>query len=292
MKTIFFAPMRLAPAPEKRPQPLLKMLWEPKWLQWAFFWVGLLFSVIGSCAPGLECVRTMRACRFVRWRHRRVGLAVLGKEDNYCLFITGGKNRCMRQLHALNASALQFNNGSLLDKGGTKSSQGEDKGQESFLGAGNPVLPFVYPFKEQLLNCDMGFVWPGTTCGAHAFDAFVFCMRRFLPPSAGAFCIQFGVGAWGVQTPLCDDVFPCPNKSPSPGVANQIGNMISSAVAQIEATGGDRLKTVLNGNVIPDYRKVQGILIGAVAAFLILITIIGSAEKHSSHFEKHRFAFE
>jgi hypothetical protein len=42
--------------------------------------------------------------------------------------------------------------------------------------------------------------------------------------------------------------------------------------------GGDHLKTVLNGKVVPDYGKVQGILIGAVAAFVILITIIGPAE--------------
>ncbi|KAJ6580297.1 hypothetical protein B0H10DRAFT_1962581 [Mycena sp. CBHHK59/15] len=77
-----------------------------------------------------------------------------------------------------------------------------------------------------------------------------------------------------------------------PGVAYQIGNMISSAAAQIEATGGDHLKTVVNGNVVPDYGKVQGILIGAVAAFVILITIIGPAENHSSHFEKHRLAFD
>lgn len=42
--------------------------------------------------------------------------------------------------------------------------------------------------------------------------------------------------------------------------------------------GGDHLKTVVNGKVVPDYGKVQGILIGAVAAFVILITIIGPAE--------------
>jgi hypothetical protein len=42
MKTIFFAPMRLAPPPEKRRPPLLKMLWELTWLQWAFFVVGWL----------------------------------------------------------------------------------------------------------------------------------------------------------------------------------------------------------------------------------------------------------
>jgi hypothetical protein len=42
--------------------------------------------------------------------------------------------------------------------------------------------------------------------------------------------------------------------------------------------GGDHLKTVVNGKVVPDYGKVQGILIGAVAALVILITIIGPAE--------------
>jgi hypothetical protein len=42
--------------------------------------------------------------------------------------------------------------------------------------------------------------------------------------------------------------------------------------------GGDHLKTVVNGEVVPDYGKVQGILIGAVVAFVILITIIGPAE--------------
>jgi SHS family lactate transporter-like MFS transporter len=64
----------------------------------------------------------------------------------------------------------------------------------------------------------------------------------------------------------------------------------------------------VNGKVVPDYGKVQGILIGAVAAFVILITIIGPAEyvfssslaglspyslrNHSSHFERHRVAFD
>ncbi|KAJ7657549.1 hypothetical protein B0H17DRAFT_1213462 [Mycena rosella] len=57
-------------------------------------------------------------------------------------------------------------------------------------------------------------------------------------------------------------------------------------------SGGDHLKTIVNGKVVPDYGKVQAILIGAVAAFVILITIIGPAENCSSHFEKHRVAFD
>lgn len=107
--------------------------------------------------------------------------------------------------------------------------------------------------------------------------------------------------------------------------------MVSSASAQIEATGGNNLKTTITQNgvttVVPDYAKVQGILIGVVAAFVVFITIIGpeyvpsalpyplsrpslrplilylwlgtydrvrslSLRNHGSHFEKHKTAFE
>jgi len=79
-----------------------------------------------------------------------------------------------------------------------------------------------------------------------------------------------------------------------PGVAYQLGNMVSSASAQIEAVGGERQTTVIVEDgvptVVPDYATVQGILIGVVAAFVIFITIIGP-EHHGSHFEKHKAAF-
>jgi SHS family lactate transporter-like MFS transporter len=55
--------------------------------------------------------------------------------------------------------------------------------------------------------------------------------------------------------------------------------MISSASAQIEATGGDHLKTTIikagKRTVVPDYATVQGILIGTVAAYIIFLVIIG-----------------
>jgi len=110
--------------------------------------------------------------------------------------------------------------------------------------------------------------------------------------AAGAFCIQFGVqGAWGVIPIHLSEMAPPAFRATFPGVAYQVGNMVSSASAQIEATGGDNLKTTLRGVVIPDYAKVQGILIGVVAAFVLIITIIGP-ENHGSHFEKHRAAFD
>ncbi|KAH9936604.1 carboxylic acid transporter protein [Fomitopsis serialis] len=116
--------------------------------------------------------------------------------------------------------------------------------------------------------------------------------------SAGAFWVQFGVqGAWGVVRVSAS---PCINVPPAfratfPGVAYQMGNMVSSASAQIETTGGNHLKTTIfkDGTLqtVPDYATVQGILLGVVAAFVVLCTIVGP-ENHGSHFEKYKAAFE
>jgi len=104
--------------------------------------------------------------------------------------------------------------------------------------------------------------------------------------------VQFGVqGAWGVIPIHLAEMAPPAFRATFPGVAYQLGNMVSSASAQIEATGGNNLKTTFKGKVVPDYAKVQGILLGVVAAFVVFITIIGP-ENHGSHFEKHRAAFD
>lgn len=50
--------------------------------------------------------------------------------------------------------------------------------------------------------------------------------------------------------------------------------MVSSAASQIEATAGDRLRTTLNGVDIPDYAKVQGILIGVVCIWTIIVRFL------------------
>ncbi|QRV75987.1 Sugar (and other) transporter [Ceratobasidium sp. AG-Ba] len=110
--------------------------------------------------------------------------------------------------------------------------------------------------------------------------------------AAGAFCVQFGVqGAWGVVPIFLAEMSPPAFRATFPGVAYQLGNMVSSASAQIEATGGDHLKTTVRGQVVPDYAKVQGIFLGVVSAYLIIVTIFGP-EHHGSEFEKHKAAFE
>lgn len=110
--------------------------------------------------------------------------------------------------------------------------------------------------------------------------------------SAGAFWVQFGVqGAWGVIPIQLAEMSPPAFRASFPGVAYQLGNMISSASAQIEATGAAHETTVVNGKVVPNFAKVQGIFIGVVAAYVVIITILGP-ENHGSHFEMHKAAFE
>lgn len=115
--------------------------------------------------------------------------------------------------------------------------------------------------------------------------------------AAGAFCIQFGVqGAWGVIPIQLNEMSPPAFRATFPGVAYQIGNMVSSASAQIEATGAAHLKkvtTIVNGEpkLVANYATVQGILVGVVAAFVVLCTIVGP-ENHGSRFEKYKAAFE
>ncbi|KAG9308908.1 carboxylic acid transporter protein [Chiua virens] len=120
--------------------------------------------------------------------------------------------------------------------------------------------------------------------------------NSFSALAAGAFCVQFGVqGAWGVIPIQLAEMSPPAFRATFPGVAYQLGNMISAASAQLEAIGGKNFQTyvIRNGvrTAVPGYAEVQGIFIGVVSAFVIIITIFGP-ENHASHFEQHKTAFE
>ncbi|KXN84179.1 hypothetical protein AN958_12915 [Leucoagaricus sp. SymC.cos] len=133
-------------------------------------------------------------------------------------------------------------------------------------------------------------------CLIGAFIPLWILPTTFSSLAAGAFCIQFGVqGAWGVIPIQLAEMSPPAFRATFPGVAYQVGNMVSSASAQIEATGGDQLRTtiIVGGKPrdVPDYATVQGILIGVVAAFVLIVTILGP-ENHGFHFEKAKTAFE
>ncbi|KAJ7192423.1 carboxylic acid transporter [Mycena pura] len=455
MKTIFFAPMRLAPPPKKRPQPLLKMLWELTWLQWAFFWVGwlawtcdaldffsvsvsvpalskqfnretsaitqaitltLLFRSVGAVIFGIFSDRFGRkwplvfnlllvavlqlGAGFVQTFRQFLalrslfgiamggvwGLATSTSLENLPVELRGVASGVLQEGYAfgnllaavislqlvpevapgwralfwtasgisvfgaflrallpeseafLKARRAAEAHGTVSEAQKTRVFIRETNAMLkkhwmlciyaillltgfNFLAHGSQDLYPTYVQENKQLSAHASVVATIIgNCGAIAGGAVAgwasqFLGRRitivlfeiltgvFIPLwiipngfsalSAGAFCIQFGVqGAWGVVPIHLTEMAPPAFRATFPGVAYQIGNMISSAAAQIEATGGDHLKTVVNGKVVPNYGKVQGILIGAVAAFVIVITIIGPAENHSSHFEKHRAAFD
>ncbi|WVQ78848.1 hypothetical protein IAT38_000939 [Cryptococcus sp. DSM 104549] len=114
--------------------------------------------------------------------------------------------------------------------------------------------------------------------------------NNFSGLAAGAFFVQAGVqGAYGVVPIYLSEISPTAFRAMWPGVCYQLGNMASSASAQIEAVGGERMKDPATG--LPAYGKVSAILIGVAAGVLVVCCIFGT-EQHGAHFEKGRAAFE
>lgn len=99
--------------------------------------------------------------------------------------------------------------------------------------------------------------------------------------TAGAVLIQFCVqGAWGIIPIHLAELSPPAFRAAFPGVAYQLGNMISSSASQIEATFAAQVKTTTPaGVVVPDYGKVQGTLMGVIFAYVIVLTLLGKARK-------------
>ncbi|KIM77736.1 hypothetical protein PILCRDRAFT_11824 [Piloderma croceum F 1598] len=72
-------------------------------------------------------------------------------------------------------------------------------------------------------------------CFIGAFIPLWILPSTFSSLSAGAFCMQFGVqGAWGIIPIHLAELSPPAFRATFPGVAYQLGNMVSSASAQIE----------------------------------------------------------
>lgn len=84
------------------------------------------------------------------------------------------------------------------------------------------------------------------------------------------------------------EISPVAFRASFPGIAYQLGNMVSSASAQIEATAGQNIKTAAG---TPDYGTVSTILIGTVAGAIILLNLVGP-EVHSSDFTAGKSAVE
>jgi len=116
--------------------------------------------------------------------------------------------------------------------------------------------------------------------------------------AAGAFFLQVGVqGAWGVIPIHLNELSPPGFRGTFPGVAYQLGNLLSSGSAQMEAIAGTYIKTTIYDHVtgknetVSDYGKVQAILVGFAASAVIFMSVTGT-ENHGSQFEQEKLAIE
>ncbi|KAL1409553.1 hypothetical protein Q8F55_003537 [Vanrija albida] len=128
-------------------------------------------------------------------------------------------------------------------------------------------------------------------CWCAAFIPLWILPHDFAGLTAGGSMILFGMQAtFGVVPIYLGEVSPPAFRASFAGICYQLGNMASSAAAQIESTAGDKLKTTLpNGKIVPDYATVQAMLVGIVLAFLIVCVLLGP-EADGSHFEKAKTA--
>lgn len=110
--------------------------------------------------------------------------------------------------------------------------------------------------------------------------------------------LPFKFSAWGVIPIYLSEISPPAYRATFPGVAYQLGNMVSSASAQIEATGGannqipnPRYPGPNQDPTIPDYALVSGILLGVVCAYILIVILFGK-EYRGASFEKAPLAIE
>ncbi|OBZ82909.1 Carboxylic acid transporter [Choanephora cucurbitarum] len=106
----------------------------------------------------------------------------------------------------------------------------------------------------------------------------------------GAFVMQFFVqGAWGVIPAHINELAPPSFRGLMPGLAYQLGNLISAASSQIEATIGEKYpirnadgsyKTNSKGEPIADYGLTQAIFMGCVCAGLLIAAVVGKEERN------------
>lgn len=126
-------------------------------------------------------------------------------------------------------------------------------------------------------------------CYTAAFIPLWILPDGFAGLTAGGFFMQSGVqGAWGIVPIYLSEIAPPAFRASFAGVAYQLGNMASSGAAQIEADAGQSIK-LANGN--PDYATIQGILIGAVIAWMMVFIVLGP-EAQGSHFENAKVSFQ
>ncbi|ORZ15220.1 major facilitator superfamily domain-containing protein [Absidia repens] len=111
----------------------------------------------------------------------------------------------------------------------------------------------------------------------------------------GSFMMQFFVqGGWGVVPAYLNEISPPGFRGLMPGLAYQLGNLVSAASSQIEATIGERyplrnedgsLKLNSKGQPIADYALTQAIFMGCVCGCLLITALCGKEEINKDFME-------
>ncbi|KAI8142983.1 major facilitator superfamily domain-containing protein [Fennellomyces sp. T-0311] len=105
----------------------------------------------------------------------------------------------------------------------------------------------------------------------------------------GAFVLQFFIqGAWGIVPAHLNELAPSGFRGLMPGLSYQLGNLVSAASSQIQATIGEQYPLrnpdgslqLRGGKSIPDYGLVQAIFMGCVVACLIITALCGKEERN------------
>ncbi|KAI9492679.1 major facilitator superfamily domain-containing protein [Zychaea mexicana] len=105
----------------------------------------------------------------------------------------------------------------------------------------------------------------------------------------GSFILQFFVqGAWGVVPAHLNELAPPAFRGLMPGLAYQLGNLISAASSQIQATIGEKYPLrnddgsllIREGEPVPNYGLTQAIFMGCVAGCLLICTMVGKEERN------------
>ncbi|MFT4111540.1 MFS transporter [Silvibacterium sp.] len=95
--------------------------------------------------------------------------------------------------------------------------------------------------------------------------------RSLITLAAGAFLMQFMVqGAWGVVPAYLSELSPGPVRATFPGLAYQLGNLITSRNSVLQARAAERFG---------GYGKVLAFTVLIVACFLVLVTALGRESK-------------
>lgn len=108
--------------------------------------------------------------------------------------------------------------------------------------------------------------------------------------NAAVFFLQFCVqGAWGVVPIYISELSPPNFRSFIVGTAYQLGNLASSASSTIESTIGEQFPLInkKTGKIIPgkyNYGKVMAIFMGAVFAYVLIISFLGPERRDANLF--------